>query len=377
MSRARVLVIDDEVGLLEEVVEWLHFEGYVVYSAGGGAEGVRLALEHRPDLIVCDIMMPYVDGYRVLLEVRTKPETAMIPFVFLSALAERGEVRRGMSLGADDYVTKPFARQELLDAVQSRLEKHEEFRRGAARELDALRLGMSVTLPFELRTPIAGIVGFGQLLALDPASYSPAEITHMAKQIAAHGERLLRLFDNYLVFVQLELTKDQSMVADDELCATRTGVSAVAKRLAEHYARENDLKIELVDALAAISPHLLDKLINELIDNAFKFSVAGTPIAVRSTVEDGRWSILISDQGRGMAAEDVQRVGAFTQFQRDEYEQQGLGLGLAIARRIVERNSGDLRITSQVNSGTTVEVSLPLYAQPLSVEPSPGRSSAL
>jgi len=375
MSRAKVLVIDDEIGLLEEVVEWLQFEGYTVYSAGGGAEGIRLALEHRPDLIVCDIMMPYVDGYRVLLEVRTKPETAMIPFVFLSALAERGEIRRGMSLGADDYVTKPFARQELLDAVQARLEKHEEFRRSAARELDALRFGMSVTLPFELRTPIAGIVGFGQLLALDPAAYSPAEITHMAQQIVAHGERLLRLFDNYLAFVQLELTKEQPVVADDEMCATREGVNMAAMRLAEYYARRNDLKIELADALAAISPQFLDKLIHELLDNAFKFSVAGTPIVVRSTVEDGRLRIRISDQGRGMAVEDAQRAGAFVQFQRDKYEQQGLGLGLAIARRIVERNNGDLRISSQVNSGTTVEVSLPLYAHAPLLEMLPERSS--
>jgi len=375
MSRAKVLVIDDEIGLLEEVVEWLQFEGYTVYSAGGGAEGIRLALEHRPDLIVCDIMMPYVDGYRVLLEVRTKPETAMIPFVFLSALAERGEIRRGMSLGADDYVTKPFARQELLDAVQARQEKHEEFRSSAARELDALRFGMSVTLPFELRTPIAGIVGFGQLLALDPAAYSPAEITHMAQQIVAHGERLLRLFDNYLAFVQLELTKEQPVVADDEMCATREGVNMAAMRLAEYYARRNDLKVELADALAAISPQFLDKLIHELLDNAFKFSVAGTPIVVRSTVEDGRLRIRISDQGRGMAVEDAQRAGAFVQFQRDKYEQQGLGLGLAIARRIVERNNGDLRISSQVNSGTTVEVSLPLYAHAPLLEMLPERSS--
>ena len=124
MGTATILVIDDETELREEVVDWLQFEGYDVYSAGDGAEGIRLAQEHRPDLIVSDIMMPCVDGDRVLSEVRTKPETSKIPFIFVSALADLREVRRTTSsLSADDYIAKPFARQELLDAVRAQAGK--------------------------------------------------------------------------------------------------------------------------------------------------------------------------------------------------------------------------------------------------------------
>jgi len=119
MGTATILVIDDEAELREEVVDWLQFEGYDVYSAGDGVEGIRLACEHRPDLIVSDIMMPAVDGYRVLSEVRMRPETSTIPFIFVSALADLREVRhRTGNLSADDYIVKPFARQELLEAVR-------------------------------------------------------------------------------------------------------------------------------------------------------------------------------------------------------------------------------------------------------------------
>lgn len=355
----KILVIEDEVELLEEIVEWLQFEGYEVYKANGGGEGIRLALAHVPDLIISDIMMPYVDGYRVLLELRTKPATALIPFIFLSALADRRDVRRGMSLGADDYVTKPFVRQDLLDAVRIRLDKQTERKRHAATALDELRIGMSVTLPHELHTPLTGIIGYGELLALDAANYTPDEITEMANMIVKSGERLLRLVDNYLLYVQLELTKDRPHFPDGEICGTRNIVSTVAMCAAERYAREPDLRMELGDALVAVAPDMLDKLVFELVDNAFKFSRAGTIVSIACQIEDSHWKLRIADRGQGLAPEEVRQVDAYVQFQRKTYEQQGAGLGLAIARRIVDRYHGDLRITSQLKVGTEIEVSLP------------------
>ena len=205
----KILVIDDEAGLLEEIADWLAFEGYDVLSTASGADGIQLAKTHLPDLVLCDIMMPYVDGYRVLLELRTNPETALTPFIFMSALATRLDVRRGMNLGADDYVIKPVARAELLEAVRSRLDRNAVSQQRAAAELDQLRIGMSTMLPHELRTPLVGIIGFGELLAMDPDTYTSAEIAEMARTIADSGERLLRLIDHYLLYVQLELTQGQ------------------------------------------------------------------------------------------------------------------------------------------------------------------------
>src|SRR5262245_26156190 len=119
----KVLVIEDEAPLREEIHDWLQFENYEVLEAADGVAGVELALKHYPDIIISDIRMPRLDGYGALLEIRSHAATTHIPFIFLTAKATREDIRTGMNLGADDYLTKPFTHKELLQAVQSRLEK--------------------------------------------------------------------------------------------------------------------------------------------------------------------------------------------------------------------------------------------------------------
>jgi eukaryotic-like serine/threonine-protein kinase len=120
----RILVIEDEAALRQNIVETLQYEGFVIIEAENGLVGVQLALQYIPDLIVCDVMMPELDGYDVLRKLQSDAKTAIIPFIFLTALADRQYVRYGMTLGADDYLTKPFTPDELLDTVQTRLAKH-------------------------------------------------------------------------------------------------------------------------------------------------------------------------------------------------------------------------------------------------------------
>lgn len=117
----RLLVIDDDRAVRDDVVELLELEGFDVLSAENGRHGVQIARQSRPDLIVCDIMMPELDGYGVLAELRHDLATATIPFIFLTALAGTFNLRQGMNLGADDYLVKPFSRSELLAAISSRL----------------------------------------------------------------------------------------------------------------------------------------------------------------------------------------------------------------------------------------------------------------
>lgn len=120
----KILVIEDERPLLEEALDALRYADFEVIGAENGLVGVQLAREHRPDLIVCDITMPELDGYAVLQELRCDSATATIPFIFLTARAERIDVRKGMELGADDYLTKPFQHSELLTAIRARLARH-------------------------------------------------------------------------------------------------------------------------------------------------------------------------------------------------------------------------------------------------------------
>jgi len=121
----RILLIEDNDDIRENVVEILELSGFEVYAANNGRQGVELALKHKPDIILCDIMMPEMDGYGVLEALNTHPDSKATPFIFLTAKAERLDIRKGMELGADDYLTKPFDDVELLRAIESRLKKKE------------------------------------------------------------------------------------------------------------------------------------------------------------------------------------------------------------------------------------------------------------
>ncbi|WP_159476820.1 response regulator [Dyadobacter sp. 3J3] len=118
-----ILVIEDSKDIRESTAEILEFSGYTVLQASNGKKGVEMATNQRPDLILCDIMMPELDGYGVLYLLSKNPDTDSIPFIFLSAKAERIDFRKGMEMGADDYLTKPFDDIELLSAIESRLTK--------------------------------------------------------------------------------------------------------------------------------------------------------------------------------------------------------------------------------------------------------------
>jgi len=121
----KIILIEDNQDVRETTADILELANYDVSTAENGKEGIRKVIEVQPDLIICDIMMPGLDGYGVLHILSKKPETARIPFIFLTAKAEKTDIRRGMNLGADDYLTKPFEEMELLNAVESRLKKNE------------------------------------------------------------------------------------------------------------------------------------------------------------------------------------------------------------------------------------------------------------
>lgn len=133
-----ILLIEDNKDMRENTAEILELSGFAVTTAKNGKEGVELAQQNKPDLVICDIMMPVLDGYGVLHMLARNEETANIPFIFLTAKAERGDFRKGMEMGADDYVTKPFDDIELLNAIESRLKKSEMMKKEFSRNIDGL-----------------------------------------------------------------------------------------------------------------------------------------------------------------------------------------------------------------------------------------------
>ncbi len=134
----KILLIEDNPDMRENTTEILEFAGYEMKSASNGREGVQMAREIQPDLILCDIMMPEMDGYGVLYLLNKDPKTAGIPFIFLTAKADKSEVRKGMNLGADDYLTKPYEEMELLDTIESRLKRSEIVRKEFNNDISGL-----------------------------------------------------------------------------------------------------------------------------------------------------------------------------------------------------------------------------------------------
>ena len=134
----KILLIEDNKDMRENTAEILELSKYKVFTAKNGKEGVELAQKNKPDVIICDIMMPVLDGYGVLHMLAKNNETASIPFIFLTAKAERSDLRKGMEMGADDYLTKPFDDIELLSAVESRLKKTEIIKKEFSKNMDGL-----------------------------------------------------------------------------------------------------------------------------------------------------------------------------------------------------------------------------------------------
>jgi signal transduction histidine kinase len=360
----KILVIEDERPLLHEVMDLLGFEGYDVVGASDGVEGVRAAQQHLPDLIVSDILMPRLDGYGVLLQLRHDPATSSIPFIFLTAKASREDWRFGMEQGADDYLTKPFTSDELLKAITTRLQKHEEARQKYNNELDELRSYMITTLPHELRTPLVGILGFGEYLSYNSEVLPPSEVAKIAGMIVASGQRLNRLVENYLLYAQLEVLRtDPAHTAElRELIQADPGaiIAATAHLKARHWSRETDLVVETHNEPVMVSYDGIRKIAEELIDNAFKFSEAGEPVKVITSTDMNHYCLQVINRGRGLTPQQIQQIGAYAQFDRKLHEQQGSGLGLALAMRIAELHCGRITIESEPGGETCVLVELPL-----------------
>jgi signal transduction histidine kinase len=359
----KILVVEDSRDLLEDVIEMLELEGYDAYGAADGLEGVETARDILPDLIVCDIMMPELDGYGVLQELSSDPRTAMIPFIFLTAKTEREDMRHGMSLGADDFLTKPFLVSELLDSIDSRLEKSTRIDEFTNQRMTELREKIITALPHELRTPLNTIIGFSDMLVMEADDIEPEQIVDWSTHINTAAHRLYHLVENYLYYVRLQTALKSQGVSLDEVQDTthefRSIIETEANQVASRHERLDDLVLD-VDNVPVLRLAYKDgvKIVGELVDNAFKFSKAGAPVTIKGNITETGYCLEVIDKGHGMTADQTKQIGAYMQFERWLYEQQGMGLGLAIVKLLIELYGGDFELDSVPDEGTRVTVCL-------------------
>ena len=338
-------------------------QGYDVLEAENGAVGIEKARKELPDLILCDVNMEKVDGYLTLSALRNEPTTAAIPFILMTGLADNAGMRHGMELGADDYLPKPFSIEALYAAVEARLKKAQALRQEAEKKLADLRDNISMMLPHELRTPLNGILAYGEILAAEAGTLPAQEIAEMGQVIHDSGKRLERLIENFLIYAQIELLGADAQ----KINALRQKQTQFPAKLIEEHAleqaraanRAEDLLLELEDQPLPISEDYLAKIVDELVQNAFKFSDSGKRVSVTLSGSPNGVLLSVTDQGRGFSTDHITKVGAYMQFDRKIQEQQGLGLGLVIARRLTELHGGTLSLQSERGAATTVTVRLP------------------
>ena len=345
----KILIIEDDREIRNTLQDLLEVHGHAVLAADDGVEGIRLA-NTVPDLILCDIAMPAKGGYEVIRIIRELPQCREIPFIFLTARANRADQRYGMALGADDYITKPFTERDILDAIAARVRRQQPFRERVEQLVAERRAMVSAPWSHELMTPLCGILAGIELIEAETgtATIKPAELKKLLGAIRDGAERQHALSRKLVIYYELECLKAEQPKAfrcNDAAAVLTAGAIRAAKE--EH--RSDDLIMRCDDGAVPLSEAHFLAAVAELAGNAFRFSKPGQPVSVTGVRQGARYQVEIADQGSGMTADQRMKVDAFRQFERNIREQQGLGIGLALVRSAAELAKGEFRL--QTGSG--------------------------
>jgi signal transduction histidine kinase len=362
----RILCIEDDPQMRLIVGMALEGAGYEMEEAADGKQGLDRAMETAPDLILCDINMPGMNGFETLEELRKHKSTSFIPFIFMTGESPRIYLRKGMNLGANDFIMKPIDMKDLIKAVQMRLQEVDRNKEETQKAVADLSESITRALPHELRTPMTGILGLAELLKVQAEGMTPSDMKELAELLFTSAVRMNRTLEKFWIHTQcLLLTNDNAKLSSSRQTGTKN-IDVIIRRVAEEsalfYKRSSDLTLNLAPLSVAISERYFEQVVSQIIENAFKFSTEGTSVSISTAVENPLGLILVKDHGRGMSEDQVQKIHAFMQFDRERHEQQGLGLGLMIAKRLLKIHDGKLEITSGLDQGTTITITLPLLS---------------
>ncbi len=356
----KILVVEDSKEMLSNISMLLKMNGYEVFEAENGLHGFETAKKQLPDIIVSDVMMPVADGLKLLQEVRKEPDLITTPFIFLTAKVDRQDVRAGMINGADDYVTKPFKSKELIEAIESQLKK----KYAKEKKFQEIYKSISSYIPHELRTPLVAIFGYTNFLIEDLEHLNKNEVLDMLKNVKAASTRLHRTIEKFLKFNEAELfianKKEYLSHLNDTTESPKHHISIIAQKLAAEYSRSNDLVVSIDDVpLKILDDHFIT-IIEELTDNAFKFSAAGSNVIINGIKEEFEFILEVKDFGCGLSKEELSSIAPFVQISRKNYEQNGNGLGLATVKLLSDLYNLPMEIESIKNSHTTVRIAFKL-----------------
>lgn len=355
-----ILVIEDEQDLREEIVDVLTFEGYDVLEASDGITGLQLTRDYIPDVVLCDIAMPQMNGFEVLRELQNESATAVLPFIFLTAHTDREQVRRGMELGADDYLTKPFLREELLSAIDTQLYKRTQRQvhhwRAFSQRLTRREEHERRRLAEQFQMDIVGMVT-GLKVMLDSSSGQPPQI------IASMAGKLQQIVDKVLTRTQ-EISQDLWPTMLQHL-----GLLPTLMWYFQRYQRVNGIQVNFVhDGLQVDLPEeskiAAYYIIQEALANVVQHASV-SEVNVNVYIERERLLMQIADDGPG--------------FDLDTTLNSEESRGLWYMQERAAALGGECVISTMPEGGTLIVTWLPMVIDampmPLSMQHNPTRQS--
>lgn len=365
--RKKILVVEDHGLLLLATRDILEVEGYEVETACDGVDALEKMQAFTPDLIIADIGMPRMNGYRFFEEVRTHSEWVPIPFIFLTAMAEREDRLKGKAMGAEDYLIKPFDTQELVIVVNSRIGRAEALREANVTEFDELKKQIITLLSHELRTPLTSVYGYTEL-ALEEATALPhGDFQLFLLGIRKGADRLTHLVEDFLMVVRLdtgELVREFELLSVVYPSVGNLVQHTVNTYYADAASKGVTIETHIPPKVSPVRIHanfLIDAL-NRVIDNAIKFSRREEKrviVTVKNT--ENEVTIAVRDRGVGIQANQLPRLfERFGQLDRKTMEQQGAGLGLVITQALIRSMAGSITVESQYGEGSTFTFHLPI-----------------
>jgi len=295
----KILVVEDTQVIREEICDILQMENFEVSMASNGYEGLIQTKNMKPDLIISDIMMPVLDGYQFVREIKKSPNTENIPIIFLSAKAQKTDIRKGMNRGVEDYITKPIHPTDLLTAVNMSLEKQSKL----DKKIEELRIKPIKFLPKELIKSLNIIVGFSQNIKMAKTTIPDDEIALLINSIYDNGEKINSMINDYLIYLNLITkisnpnNKNISLKSYSDVDCLYFIESAILSS-ANEKGRRSDVMFNALGVKMKFNEFYFKKIIEEMLSCVILCTFPGDEIKVWSKNEKNYYLLFVDGAGQ-------------------------------------------------------------------------------
>ena len=367
-SEYKILIVDDVMSNVLLLKVLLTNEKFAIATASNGRQALEQVEKENPDLVLLDVMMPDMSGFEVAQHLKSNPQTAEIPIIFLTALNSTADIVKGFQVGANDFISKPFNKEELIIRVTHQislvaakrliLSKTEELQRTIAG-----RDKLYSVIAHDLRSPMGSIKMVLNMLILNlPAEKIGIEMYELLTMANQTTEDVFSLLDNLLKWTKSQIGKLKVVYQNIDMVEVVEGVSEIFTMVAglKNIRIAMDIPDERVEVRADID--MIKTVIRNLISNAIKFSNEGSEVLVSLKEEDNMAVVSVKDSGCGIDEENQKKLlhtdTHFSTFGTNNEE--GSGLGLLLCKDFVTKNGGELWFTSKKEEGSTFSFSIPL-----------------